>query len=353
MKNKLLLTTALISGLSVIGSASFAETKITGEIKTGYKSGEKVGATVGTNNGFFRESQLNVTKSGDLNNGLKYSAGFSFEADGNDSGGATGANDAAASQVVLSDEAFFIEIASGDTAAQIGLDKFPGLDQSAAPRVAENAATALGGYALSTYSQSGNTIAQSFTAGVIQKTPIGQIALNYSPDVSDKGTGDGALVSAGGGNTGYELTYRGKPIKAAPGLDIFLARSVKSVAVASNASNGTKDTVETAYSAGYNFGKFAVGFDRRNRDDYGTAGTDIKQTEISGTAAVSDNVSIGIGKIDIDNSTLTLDEEITYVQVGYNMGAIFSSFGMFDVENGTGSAANEGKLYSARLGVKF
>ena len=62
MKNKLLLTTALISGLSVIGSASFAETKITGEIKTGYKSGEAISTTVGSNSGFFRESQLNVTK---------------------------------------------------------------------------------------------------------------------------------------------------------------------------------------------------------------------------------------------------------------------------------------------------
>ena len=348
MKNKLLLTTALISGLSVIGSASFAETKITGEIKTGYKSGEALSTTVGTNNGFFRESQLNVTKSGDLNNGLKYSAGFSFESDGNDTAGTSDG-----SNIVTSDEAFFIEIGSGSTSVLIGLDKFPNVDQSAAPRVAENAGTALGTYAASTYSQSGNTINQSFTAGVIQKTPIGQIALNFSPDVADKGTGDTALVAAGGGNTGYELTYRGKPIKAAPGLDIFLGRSVKADNVANAATASTKDTVETAYSAGYNFGKFAVGFDRRNRDDYGTINVDIKQTEYSATAALSDNVSIGIGKIDIDNSSLTLDEEITYVQVGYNMGAIFSSFGMFDVENGTGVATNEGKLYSARLGVKF
>ena len=160
-----------------------------------------------------------MTKSGDLNNGLKYSAGFSFESDCNDTAGASGG-----SNIVTSDEAFFIEIGSGSTSVLIGLDKFPSVDQSAAPRVAENAATALGTYAASTYSQSGNTINQSFTAGVIQKTPIGQIALNYSPDVADKGTGDTALVSAGGGNTGYELTYRGKPISAAPGLDIFLGR---------------------------------------------------------------------------------------------------------------------------------
>ena len=37
MKNKLLLTSALISGLSVIGSAAIAETKITGGLTTGYK----------------------------------------------------------------------------------------------------------------------------------------------------------------------------------------------------------------------------------------------------------------------------------------------------------------------------
>ena len=44
MKNKLLLTSALISGLSVIGSAAIAETKITGDMKLGYKSGDAIGA---------------------------------------------------------------------------------------------------------------------------------------------------------------------------------------------------------------------------------------------------------------------------------------------------------------------
>ena len=350
MKNKLLLTTALISGLSVIGSASFAETKITGEIKTGYKSGDALGTTAGGRSGFFRESQLNLTKTGTLNNGLNYVAGFSFESDGNDTAGVTTNT---AKNIVTSDEGFFIEIGSGNSSVQMGLDKAPNIDQSATPRVAENTATAVGSYAGATYTQSGGQITQAFGVAAIQKTPFGQFAVNYVPDMSSQGTGDTTVQGAGeNGNVGYEFTFRGKPISAAPGLDVFVGRSTQ---VDKNAivAGGSSDQVVTVYSAGYNFGKFAAGFDRRNQDDYGANGTDRKQTEISATAALSDNVSIGIGKIDIDISNQTLDEEITYLQVGYNMGAIFSSFGMFDVENGGGTATNEGKLYSARLGVKF
>jgi hypothetical protein len=353
MKNKLLLTSALISGLSVIGSASFAETKITGEIKTGYKSGETVTVGAGRNNGFFRESQINVTKSGDLNNGLKYVAGFSFESDGDDTAGAQPVSGKTVNSIVTSNEGFYIQINSGDTGVLIGMDKAPTVDQSAAPRVAENVSTAIGNYAAATYDSAQGKIDQAMGVALIQKTPFGQVSVNFVEDTTDAGTGDSKNPAAGGGNNAYEIVFRGKPIKAAPGLDVLLGYSSQTDAVASPTLSKTADTETTVISAGYNFGKFAIGADRRNFDNSGAIGKDIKQTEISATAAVSDNVSIGIGKIEIDNNTLALDEEITYLQVGYNMGAIFSSFGMFDVENGAGQAANEGKMYTARLGVKF
>jgi len=358
MKNKLLLTTALISGLSVIGSASFAETKITGDMKTGYKSGEKVGATAGVQSGFFRESQINVTKSGDLNNGLKYEAGFSFESDGGDTAGAgngttsTGAT-TVPNSIVTSNEAYYIQINSGDTGVLIGMDKAPTIDQSAAPRVAEFVSTAIGAYAGSTYDSGLGKIDQAMGVALIQKTPFGQVSVNFVEDQTDSGSSDTVTPAAGGGNNAYEIVFRGKPIKAAPGLDVLLGYTSQSDKVVNTPLSKSADTETTVISAGYNFGKFAIGADRRKYDNSGAIGTDIKMTEITATAAVSDNVSIGIGRIEIDNNKLALDEETTYLQVGYNMGAIFSSFGMFDVENGGGNADNKGKMYTARFGVKF
>ena len=341
MKNKLLLTTALISGLSVIGSASFAETKITGDMKTGYKSGEKVGATAGTSSGFFRESQINISKSGDLNNGLKYSAGFSLESDGSSTNAFT------------SDEGYFIQFNAGNTGVLIGMDKAPTIDQSATPRVAENAGTALGTYAGATYNQAANKVDQAMGVALIQITPFGQLSVNFVEDNDDLGIGDTAAPAATGGNPAYEFVFRGKPLAAVPGLDVLLGYSVKQDEVVNSVAGTSADTEATVVSAGYNFGKFAIGFDRRNYDNINAINEDIKQTEISATAAVSDNVSIGIGRIEIDNNTKALDEETTYLQVGYNMGAIFSSFGMFDVDNGGGTATNTGKMYTARFGVKF
>ena len=83
MKKTLLLTTALIGTLSVLGSAQ-AETKITGELKMAYKSSEGFATGARSVSGFSSERQINFSNTGTLNNGLKYATGFSLERDGND-----------------------------------------------------------------------------------------------------------------------------------------------------------------------------------------------------------------------------------------------------------------------------
>lgn len=373
MKNKLLLTSALISGLSVIGSAALAETKITGDMKLGYKSGDAVGGVAGTpgRSGFFRESQLNIASKGTLNNGLNYTAGFSFESDGGDSAGAQNSTGTNAKSIVTSNEGYWIGFGAGNTSIEFGLDHAPNIDQSPTPRVAENAATALGGtvsssasayanaFAEFTFSQSLLTPKENMSVAVIQKTPYGQFSINYVPNVSNSGASDTALdqgLTAGGqGNSAYEAVFRGKPVANIP-LDILVARTVEHDAVASGGLSGvntSSDRVTTTLAAGYNFGKFAIGGDRRKTADFATGGIDRTQIEFSATAALSDNVSIGIGDINIEKDGTTQDEEIQYLQIGYNMGAVFASFGMFDVENGRHQAANDGKLYSARIGTKF
>ena len=363
MKNKLLLTSALISGLSVIGSAAIAETKISGGLNTGYKSGEGIGAGKSSRSGFFRESQINLENSGDLNNGFKYRAGFSFEADGGDNagatGGTTGADAGAVKSVVTSDEGVFIEFIKGDTTLHFGMDKVQNIDQSPTPRVAENANTALGAYAGSVYSQSLTTPKGAFGVAVVQKAFGGNISVNVVPSITDTGGSDttlnvNAVADGNDGASAYEVVYRGKPIANVP-LDIMLGRTVVSNGVTNAVAGKTDDQVTTSAAFGYNFGKFAVGYDRRMNDSvaYNAGFVDQTQEEISATAALSNNVSVGIGQITVDRDKKTSDEEIKYIQVGYNMGPVFTSVGYFDVENGGFTSTNDGSLYSIRFGAKF
>jgi hypothetical protein len=359
MKNKLLLTSALISGLSVIGSAAIAETKITGGLTTGYKSGEGIGAGKSSRSGFFRESQINLENSGNLNNGFKYKAGFSFEADGGDTAGDTISNLTLGNSVVKSDEGVFIEFIKGDTTLHFGMDKVQNIDMSPTPRVAENANTALGGYAGSVYNQALTTPKGAFGVAVVQKAFGGNISVNVVPSNSDTGSSDttlnvNATADSNDGASAYEVVYRGKPIANVP-LDIMLGRTVVSNGVVNTPTSQQDDQVTTTAAFGYNFGKFAVGYDRRMNDSVAYAAGFVDQTseEISATAALSDNVSVGIGQITVDRDKKTSDEEIKYIQVGYNMGPVFTSVGYFDVENGGFISTNDGSLYSIRFGAKF
>jgi hypothetical protein len=67
MKNKLLLSTALISGL-ISGSAAMAQTTVTGSLALEYRAQSFDGANSGlSTRGFGRESQINVQNKGKLN----------------------------------------------------------------------------------------------------------------------------------------------------------------------------------------------------------------------------------------------------------------------------------------------
>ena len=76
MKNKLLLSTALVGGL-MAGSAAIAQTSVTGNLAINYRAQSFDGTNSGlSTRGFARETQVNIQNKGKLNNGLDYAAGF-------------------------------------------------------------------------------------------------------------------------------------------------------------------------------------------------------------------------------------------------------------------------------------
>jgi len=140
MKNKLLLSTALISGL-ISGSAAIAQTSVTGNLAISYKSQSFDGANSGSSTrGFGRESQVNVQNKGKLNNGMDYAAGFSLEFDGNNSTTTTaGAQTLTTGTEAnsISNENFYIDFISGNTTLTVGVDHIQNITQSQVPQITD------------------------------------------------------------------------------------------------------------------------------------------------------------------------------------------------------------------------
>ena len=81
MNKKLLLSTALVSGM-ITGSSAIAQTTVSGSLDLHYRA-HKNSIALQSNEGMGRETQLNIANKGKLNNGWDYLAGFSLEFDGN------------------------------------------------------------------------------------------------------------------------------------------------------------------------------------------------------------------------------------------------------------------------------
>ena len=127
MKN-MLTKTALVSSLALMtaGVAS-AQTTITGNLDLTYKaiSSDVSGTSAKTNSmrTFGKESQINLTQKGKLNNGMDYVAGFSFELDGSDTAVSNATNTSTSNSLAGAfNENTYIDFISGGTTFTIGAD---------------------------------------------------------------------------------------------------------------------------------------------------------------------------------------------------------------------------------------
>ena len=335
MNKKLLLTSALCGSVMLSGAA-LSETKITGNMTLSYMANSEA-TKANSNNGMGRETQLNISNSGDLNNGLGYKAGFSLEFDGASEGSST------------SNENVYIDIVSGDTTVSFGLDHLPNTSQSAAPRVAENANTALTQLA-STSEQykyhAGSGIKESFGIGVIQNgIGGGFVSASYVPKVGDAG-GNDSSIDATSGNAAWNIIYNGNL-----GMDGLTVKAAYQKEEADTAS--AQDVKVIQYGAAYNFGQFSAGIQVNDTDET-TANTDTKSIEYGVTAALSDNFTAGITFITTDRNTTATDEEITMAAIGYNLGPVAVTASYTELQNASGStSAKDVEAFNLRASTKF
>ena len=398
MKNKLLISSALVSGLMVGGSAiaqtSYNADGVTGSLDLHYRAqGYSAASGLNSNEQVGRESQLNIAKSGKLNNGWDYKAGFSLEFDGNARTVNAGQQKASSYRAVtvasatasvttstsnvtipaisitastdateansISNENVFIDLintASGTTLT-FGVDHIQNITQTAVPQVMgntiDNVAVGMSAKATNTM---GSNPKESIGFGIIQDLGTSGIKLSgwYAPNSGDFGTTDqGGLAASqanGTRNSAYEVGFTGANTFGVTGLTTraFMNKEVSSAA-------GMADITGSSYGIGYVTGAFGIGVEQHKQNriaDTATIDQDMTVRTYGLTYAVSPNVTIGVVRLATESTTL-LDEKIDSFQLGYNLGpvAIVGAYSKgSDIGGVSGADIKEGAI---RLSTKF
>ena len=322
MKNKLLLSSALLGSL-VIGSSAYSQTTVTGNLSLSYKSlgGYTVSSATSSGRSFGRESQINIQNKGKLNNGMDYAAGFSLENDGGQ-------------ESDISNENVFIDFISGDTTLSIGLDHIQNTNRTLGNFVGNDASDLATGnnYATAAITSgfiqsAGKDVHQSMGAGVVQKTPIGSISAFYTPTVGNTGSDNEVGNKTGAATTtlesdresAFEFGFVGNLGVKGLTAHAFYNEEGKNVGQA-------RDTKGTNIGVAYNFGQITAGYTRKENENPGTtaaAGTDLTQDEFGIAFAATPNVTLAANYTKSDSSAASsVDAKSKSVAVGYNLGPV-------------------------------
>jgi len=370
MKKNLLLTTALASSLVVAGSGAIAQTTITGDMALTYAA---LSYKDNSGNGFsrrgaMRETQLNVTNTGKLNNGMGYAMGFALEFDG--TGYAVGRQTAVIDNSISNENVYF-DLLFGPTTVTVGVDHAPRGYASVVPQVYNIVDLAPIANSATSFVVGGGVV-ESFGAGVNHKFMGLTASAYYTPKLRDTGQTETTSLGAGAENSAYELGLAGTIQGTGLSVKAFTSNSKK------RDSQMGGDIESTVFGLGYNFGKFAIGAeyieDRNNHQfsnqegisnqattsGYNT-GTRVEKTKWAGVSYNIDknsSVSVGQFKTELGGSVKAAtqgDEKVSAVQYGYNFGPVGLSLSYLKFENMNYATAltASGDMGIARLTAKF
>lgn len=367
MKNKLLLTSALASSLIAGGSMAVAQTTITGDLVVNYRAqnhNATSGATKSTRN-IGRESQLNVQNKGKLNvGGLDYAAGFSLEFDGMGDAGAA-ASTPGTERNTISNENLYIDLISGNTTFTIGVDHIQRNYAGATPQITSVIDDINITGAGTTFIVGAGT-SEAAGVGIVQKIPGAGLSVSafYAPMSGNTGGYDtGTNPTESGRNSSYEYTLLGSDAFGVKGLTVNATynKEKKSTQVAnaigSSAANGAgvNDTVGKLYGIGYNFGQFAIGYDRISdvRGAITSTRTEETTNQYGATFAVTKELTAGALMYKTTKENDPDKEKVKALQLGYNLGPVTAILSAAKVDNIAYAAGAEVEVYTARLSTKF
>ena len=402
MKNKLLLSSALVGSMISAGSA-IAQTTVSGSLDLHYRAQKHdLSAGLNSNEGLGRETQLNIANKGKLNNGWDYLAGFSLEFDGNQRNPVAGTQDASvyktqtttttlstgatsASGITngttsitnltasstttvfssdateansISNENIYIDFinASSGTTITVGVDHIQNITGSVVPQVIgntiDNVAVGMGAKATNTM---GANPKESIGFGIIQAIPAAGLTASawYAPNNGDFGVRDqynsnGAVT--GIRNSAYEIGVTGANVAGVKGLSLRYFYNKE------EASTGALTDIKgKSYGIAYQTGPFGIGAEKHSQNrtsGTATADADLDTKTYGITYAASQNVTLGLTQLRNDTTGL-VKEKITSLQLGYNLGpvAVVAAYSKGDDVGGV--AGTDITETAIRLSTKF
>jgi hypothetical protein len=334
MKNKLLISTALVSSLVAAQTASFADAKVSGSVEYTYNSTEDTSTDSSGSLGSESTVQFSGSKDADIGT---ITTSFKLE------------------EAAI--EAPVISITNGDTTVGVGADFAPSLSFTNIPTIGDRSGTVgknIGSAAIETV-QGGNKITNAIGFMFAQKFDGGSISLFVTPDeeTQQSGSSDSGIDADAGTKTGsaYNLVYSGNA-----GID---GLSIKAGIQDRSKKNDGNDGSAKAIGVTYNFGSLSVGVNTATVEtEDKTASQDDVSTDSIGVAyAINDNLSIGVSYEETDgkinNTDMANDEETTMVSLGYNMGGLGLEVSYVEIENVAGNSASDGDAFQIRTVGKF
>ena len=331
MKNKLLLTTA-IAGTFAFAGASFAETKVVGNLETTINA---TSSDTAINSGRAIDAETNIGLEGskELDNGLTAKYGFMIENGNSDTE--------------------FLTVGTDVVNVAIGTDFGNNLSQTAVPHVGDQAGTVAG--TAGTVTGKNIPVANAHNAshvGININAVGGTITARYTPDISNT-RGSASTVSGDTGASATEIMYSGS--LGVEGLKVIIGQGDETAA----ASSGTEDGKHQKFSAAYNFGAFAVGAEKQKSETSATTATQVETdtNKVGISFAASDSLTIGLNYQETEKKTggtkAGNDEEITMLTLGYNMGGLGIQIQYADISHLGNAAAVDAEALQIRTIQKF
>jgi len=335
---KLLQTTALVGATALVASASVAEMKISGNYIHTYAFGSDETAN-GTDSDSALGGEFNITfqASNELDNGMTAKLNANMESDSNGNG--------------FDDREYALSIGSDTAYIEFASDKGNSTNTSAVPTI---------GYHPGTYASIGgadSVFQDTLVTNIVNEEHVslnmkgagGTLTARYTPKDGVSPGNDAVVVTNGTSGSAYEIVYNGSPME---GLNL----SVGMIKEQEDTSSDGDDKFKKV-GASYNFGTITVGAEYMDFDD-GTAtdATGAQSKWIGVTAAVADNVSVGLSyavQEDQLAGNTNPDEKLTTLEVGYNLGGASLVIAAQEAENvGNAQTADQETLVT-RLKMSF
>ena len=350
LKNKLLVTTALVSAM-IAGSAAVAEIKMKGGAEFTYFSYDDTTNGVDNNpNGasMGREAVVNLSSSGDLSGiaGAKWFWSGDLEDGGNvfatQEMGITTGN---VSVILGSDTGHGIEAVKGVVPTAVKrFDDIGGSNDN------DNSATANTPSGIFGPVVHDNTSNETFVA-IKAGTSMGTIDLAYTPNIGDaNATSEDSGPGRPSKRSGASVSFNGNL-----GVD---GLTVKAGILRNKTVTSANDDEEgLIYGAAYNFGKFALGASRTvNNEDVATgASVEMTADDFGLTFNATDELSVGLGYRSatrtVDGAGADVDLDVTTLQVGYSLGAIALNYIYAQADNASFINGRDVTLH--RVGAKL